>query len=98
MLENGLTEVPERFIQPSQVRMSQTPCKGDGAQIPLKGLSRFGSDEEGNKQVVTDVGNACSEWGFVQVLDGLLFVVNFVSCERFCELVFIALRAYISRL
>lgn len=67
LLQSNLTVIPRRFTQPLEKRISQSQRKlNDGLQLALVDLSRMG-DDQGREHVVSEIGQACTEWGFVQV-------------------------------
>jgi hypothetical protein len=70
MVEKGVTEVPEAFIQPPHMRASARSLDFN-QQIPVIDMALLSRDEQGKKQVLADITRACEQWGFFRVIDQL---------------------------
>lgn len=70
MVEKGVTEVPEAFIQPPHMRASARSLDTN-LLTPVIDMALLNRDEEGKKQVQADITRACEEWGFFRVIDHL---------------------------
>lgn len=65
--EQGLLEIPTSYIRPAEERPNVRDCSltevtSDYGSLPVIDLA------EGGPDVVAQVGQACSEWGFFQVV------------------------------
>ena len=70
MVEKGLKEVPPEYVLPYQNRPSATQAANlpSTLRIPVIDMADFHS-KEGADRVVGEIGRACEEWGFFQVLE-----------------------------
>lgn len=68
LVAQGVTEVPEKFIQPEHVRQTVHPV---GAVSPdmIPVVDMAGLEGDTKDQVMADIAKACEEWGFFQVPD-----------------------------
>lgn len=70
IVEKGLTEVPEEYIQPLHMRpalLQRIRHLGSGnVSVPVIDMALL-KDEQGKKQVQAEMTSACEEWGFFQV-------------------------------
>lgn len=78
MVEKGLKEVPPEFVLPQKHRVSSTKTESlpNTLNIPVIDMTDF-QHEDGNDRVVGEIGRACEEWGFFQVLEFPCFQVTF---------------------
>eukprot|EP00249_Psilotum_nudum_P002718 c15840_g1_i2 orf=472-1461(-) len=65
LVEAGLTHVPRNYIRPAEER----PCLSlvsDKEQVPIINLTGFYG--ENRERLIQEIGRACEEWGFFQVI------------------------------
>jgi hypothetical protein len=68
MVEKGLTQVPPEFVLPPKLRPSSTQVHVPSTfQIPVVDMADF-QHEQGAERIFREIGRACEEWGFFQVL------------------------------
>lgn len=66
LVENGLSQVPDIYIRPPHDRPGAAQVS-DQEEIPIIDLADlFGEDRP---RVVEEIGRACEEWGFFQVIN-----------------------------
>lgn len=70
LVEKGLTEVPPEFLLPKNLRPSSTRMKNIPRtfQIPVIDMAKLNHPDFG-ENVVREIGRACEEWGFFQVIN-----------------------------
>lgn len=61
LVEQGMTEVPQKWVQPESVRLQPTAK----LQVPSIDLSTLEGDDKG--EVKAAIAKAFEEWGFLQV-------------------------------
>lgn len=61
LVEQGMTEVPQKWVQPESVRLQPTVK----LQVPSIDLSTLEGDDKG--EVKAAIAKAFEEWGFLQV-------------------------------
>lgn len=69
LVEEGLKEVPDKYIQPLEQRPSMTHAEKipSDLQIPVIDLKNLQGNHVDMQKVISEVGKACEEWGFFQV-------------------------------
>ena len=76
LVEQGVTEVPARFIQPEDQRVGASLQAAPGTyQIPIIDMSELDGDRR--DQVLAQISSACEEFGFFQVRLALQSVCDF---------------------
>lgn len=71
--ESGSSTIPDRYIKPPSERPSSAPeieAQAGGIDIPLidfQGLNN--GDEKLRKAILNQIFQACSDWGFFQVIN-----------------------------
>lgn len=68
MVEEGIAEVPKRFVQPPHMRPAVGRRSSSDDEVPIIDMA-LGKDEEGRKQLHADIARACEEWGFFQAIN-----------------------------
>lgn len=65
LVEQGMTEVPQKWVQPESVRLQPTAKLPENRQVPSIDLSTLEGDDKG--EVKAAIAKAFQEWGFLQV-------------------------------
>lgn len=65
LVNQGVSELPSRFILPAQFRTSAA----QPIQIPLIDLAQLGDAAGGRPRAMDQIHRACCDWGFFQVLN-----------------------------
>ena len=65
LVEQGMTEVPQKWVQPESVRLQPTAKLSEHRQVPCIDLSTLEGDDKG--EVKAAIAKAFKEWGFLQV-------------------------------
>ncbi|KAG0630830.1 hypothetical protein M758_1G206000 [Ceratodon purpureus] len=70
MVEKGLKEVPPEYVLPHKHRPSATKTKNlpGNLRIPVIDMGDF-HHKDGAERVIGEIGRACEEWGFFQVIN-----------------------------
>ncbi|KAD2394400.1 hypothetical protein E3N88_41377 [Mikania micrantha] len=65
LIDSGITKVPRIFIQPPD----DFPLSTDHFDLPIINLHDFNSDHVRRKEIVNEIKEASSMWGFFQVIN-----------------------------
>lgn len=65
LVEKGMTEVPQKWVQPESVRLQPTAKLFENCQVPSVDMSTLEGDGKG--EVKAAIAKAFKEWGFLQV-------------------------------
>lgn len=89
IVDGGLGSVPPSYIRPPHERPQLSQLTESGTtQIPIIDISGLHSEEE-RPQILQQVGKACAEWGFFQVVNhgvphGVMDEMK-AACSRFFQ-------------
>eukprot|EP01018_Ginkgo_biloba_P012088 Gb_21294 [translate_table: standard] len=68
LVENGISRIPDMYVRPPQERQYLPTCTSQ-VQVPLIDLSGLNSEGIERENVLKQLGSACEEWGFFQIVN-----------------------------